>query len=1038
MNGRDFQNAILSQHHPHVHVVGGSCVLTHISTLLTQTSADMIEGRAATVKERASNKQSSRFMAVEVPFCNAIAMHSMACKYFWRNLVKRSLLILFLVGVLSPCCQAKDRVDFKTQIAPIFESHCLRCHNAKTKKGDLSLVTQKDLREAEHVVPGKPGESDLLELLVAEEGKRPAMPKKGEVLSLKQVALISRWIKEGAHWPKEIALKDTSRADKTWWSLQAIRKISPPAPQGIPETWKKNPIDRFIFRRLQEKGLRPSPTADKRTLIRRATYDLTGLPPTPEEVNKFVSDNSTDAYEKLIDRLLASPHYGEHWGRHWLDVIRFGESTGFERNVIVNNLWPFRDYIIRSFNDDKPFKRLIEEHLAGDALDAGDPNVSVGTAFLVSGPYDDVGNQDPVAAAQIRANTIDEMIRATSETFLGMTLGCARCHDHKFDPLYQKDYYSLYATFAGVRHGSRTVASAKQIASQNNTLNPLHNKRRALNKQQADIINAVFARANKKSKEYAARWVRPATSRYLTVDQFPPTRAKYVRLTVSALDTTPHSYSGFRIDEFEAWTTGKNSRNVAAVKNGGKATGTNNVPGDFAEAYSPNLTIDGKFDPRWISTGNQLTITFAKPETINRVIFSSDRLKSLGRHAITLFIGEYRLESSLDGKHWSELASSATRKPSSKGHRRERLIQLEITNIEKQKIATIKKEYAEASRQIAAVKPLPVWWVGTFHPSPGPFHVFRGGNPQKKTDVVVPASLTVLNAVSTTYKLDAKANEQQRRLKLAEWIASDSNPLTPRVLVNRIWHYHFGTGIVDTPSDFGYMGGRPTHPQLLDWLANRLLENGWKIKSLHRLIMLSQTYRQAATYRPQAVKKDADSRFLWRFPPRRLSAEEIRDSILSVTGKLQKKMGGPGFRLYKYLQDNVATYVPLDAPGPETYRRSVYHQNARAARVDLMSEFDCPDNAFATPRRATTTTPLQALTMLNHGFTLDMSKFLAERVKREAGTSSEKQIARIFALVYQRKPSAEELAVSKKFVERQGLKAFCRVIFNTSELIYLN
>jgi arylamine N-acetyltransferase len=320
----------------------------------------------------------------------------------------------------------------------------------------------------------------------------------------------------------------------------------------------------------------------------------------------------------------------------------------------------------------------------------------------------------------------------------------------------------------------------------------------------------------------------------------------------------------------------------------------------------------------------------------------------------------------------------------------------------------------------------------------GPFHVFLGGSPQKKGDQVVPASLSVLSErPDTSYRLASDAPESERRLALADWIVHPDNPLTPRVLANRLWHYHFGTGMVDTPSDFGYMGGRPTHPELLDFLAIKLKENGWRFKPMHRMIMLSEAYRQSSAFREDAAKVDGDARLLWRFPPRRLSAEEVRDTILTVAGRLNKTSGGPGFRLYQFMQDNVCTYVPLDEHGPETYRRAVYHQNARASVVDLMTEFDQPDCTFSAPTRAETTTPLQALTMFNHSFTLDMSAALAERLQADAGDDVEAQVHRAYQLCYSRKATENEMKACRKLIEEHSLAALCRVLLNTSEMIYV-
>jgi hypothetical protein len=295
----------------------------------------------------------------------------------------------------------------------------------------------------------------------------------------------------------------------------------------------------------------------------------------------------------------------------------------------------------------------------------------------------------------------------------------------------------------------------------------------------------------------------------------------------------------------------------------------------------------------------------------------------------------------------------------------------------------------------------------------------------------------VLDRERSRFSLDDQSAEGERRLALANWICAPQNPLTPRVLANRIWHYHFGRGLVETPSDFGYMGGRPSHPELLDWLAQRLEENGWHWKPLHRLIMTSQAYQQSAAWGEDAARQDGDSRLLWRFPPRRLDAEEVRDTLLSVAGKLDATMFGPGFKLYEYQQDNVATYVPLDAPGPETYRRAIYHHNARAARVDVMTDFDCPDPAFAEARRASTTTPLQALTLMNNRFALDMAGFFAERLQREAA-EVKAQVARAFDLAYARPPTADETAAAEKLIAAHGLRAFCRALLNSNELINLN
>ena len=773
----------------------------------------------------------------------------------WHNrsglVVGALALSLFAIGA-----EGAESVKFERDVAPILVHHCVRCHRPESKKGDVSLVTAADVKVADVVAPGEPEESTLLEVVGSPgKGGKPTMPKEGPALSVEQVTVLRRWVEQGARWPEGMVLKEAPKAGAEWWSLRPLGKIEPPRAEGWLEERLENPIDAFISAGLKEKGLEPSPPSARRTLIRRLSYDLTGLPPTPEEVAAFEADSSPTSYEALVDRLLASPRYGEQWGRHWLDVVRFGESRGYERNEIIPNAWPFRDYVIRSFNDDKPFDRLVREHLAGDVIGKDQPEVEAGAMFLVCGPYDDVGNQDAAQAAVIRANTLDDVIRATGESFLGLTIGCARCHDHKFDPLSQKDYYALYATFAGVRHGNRVVATASA-------------------------------------------------------------RARYEALAGPLRDREAHAIA--KLTKIEST----------------------------------------------VRTGASLDV----------------------------------------------------------------IQRLEARKAERDVVRSVLK----------AIPPLPNWWIGNFEPAPGPFHVFLGGDPQRAGSNVSAASLEVLQRDLPGYVLLPDTPESQRRLALADWLVDPRNPLTPRVLANRIWHYHFGTGLVDTPSDFGFMGGRPSHPDLLDWLARHLVDGGWRLKPLHRLIVTSRTYRQASTYREAAGRVDGASRSLWRFPPRRLAAEEVRDTMLAVAGLLDPRMGGPGFKLYQYFQDNVATYVPLDRPGPETYRRSVYHHSARASYLDVLTDFDCPDNAFGAPRRASTTTPLQALAMLNHGFSVDTAHAFADRLRREVGPAPVDQSRRAFVLAFGRAPTGDELADACRLIDRHGLPAFCRVLLNANELIYID
>ena len=451
---------------------------------------------------------------------------------------------------------------------------------------------------------------------------------------------------------------------------------------------------------------------------------------------------------------------------------------------------------------------------------------------------------------------------------------------------------------------------------------------------------------------------------------------------MSATSANPKSGVGGRISEFEIWTAEPTPRNVALASNGSKAEGVKGITAeDFPMAYSAALTIDGDEGAQWyIGTPAELVITLPRVEKISRLGYRSAKGRILRDNSQGATPTEYEMFVSLDGKDWKKVADSSDREAWSPAHAFERVRKEVTTPADAKQLGALGRQLADVDQRIAAVPKLPAAWIGTHQPKPEPTFVEKGGDPTKPAAQVVPSSLAVLDLVTKPYALKADAGEGERRVALAEWITRD-NPITARVLANRLWHYHFGTGLVDTPSDFGFMGSKPTHPELLDFLAQRLLKHGWKVKALHREIVLSQTYLQSAEFNADAARADKHARLLWRFPPRRLGAEEIRDTLLATAGQLKlEPMGGPGFRLYRYLVNNVSTYIPLDTQGPETYRRAVYHQNARASVVDVLNDFDLPDIAFSAPKRANTTSPLQSLTLFNHSFTLDMAKAFAARL----------------------------------------------------------
>ena len=959
---------------------------------------------------------------------------------------------VFLVAALCAQCdqvnaaEAAEIAFFEQKIRPLLAAHCYECHSEQVKspKGGLLLDSLPGWKQAGDsgepiIVPGDANASLLIKAVRHEAGLEMPPDKK---LSDEQIADLVAWINQGAADPRDGKPLDARRADKSWWSLQPISIVSPPAVSNAPVDWQVNPIDSFIYEKLTAQNLAPNPHADARTLIRRMSFDVIGLPPTPEEVTafekRFVEDRDA-AVTELVDRLLASPHYGERWGRHWLDIVRFGESNGFERNVLTPDIWPFRDYVIRSFNADKPFNQFISEHLAGDVIGRDDPAVEVGVAFLVAGPYDDVGNQDAVAAANIRAATLDDIIGTTSGAFLGMTVNCARCHDHKFDPIPTEDYYRLRAAFEGVTHGSRVLATPEEKERRASAVRPLEEARDALISRKNSIQEKITARA--KEKLSGKVYPHPKLSIPEYEVRFEPVRAQAIKFVMQAHTGNANSAVGSKLVEFEVWSDETNSRNVALASLGAKAEGARAVVAeDFAEAYGPQLVIDGQSAEQWfVGDPAELTITFAQPELINRIVVVNSRETDVrvdALHGETPT--EFEVSVSADGANWTKIAASTVYEPWSEAHAIER-IRRDITTVEEQaQLSQLNAEIDELNEKLANIPNLPVAFAGNFQQPTAPTVLHKGGDPTKPGDVILPASLGFLASVPSSFVLPSDTAEGERRAALARWMTDDDNPLPPRVLANRLWHYHFGVGIVDTPSDFGFLGGRPTHPELLDYLASQLIAHKWRLKPLHREILLSQTYRQSSAMQASAAMQDGEARLLWRFPPRRLSAEEIRDSMLFVTGKLNlADQGGPGFRLYKHTQNNVCTYFPLDVHGPDTYRRAVYHQNVRASVVDVLTDFDLPDNALAAPRRVNTVTPLQALTLFNHRFSLDMAGFLAERARQEQPENVAGQIDCIYNVAFQRSPTEQEANAAQELVASHGLIALCRAVFNLNEFIYV-
>lgn len=870
----------------------------------------------------------------------------------------------------------------------MFQQRCLKCHGAEKQKGDLRLdvksLAMRGATDGPVILSGKSAESRLIQA-VAGLDEDLVMPPKGERLTPEQIGLLRRWIDDGAVWPDEAGSKDPAA---THWSFQKLHRPE------VPANSDGHPVDAFISARLAQAGLKLSAPAGPSVLIRRMTYDMLGLPPSPEDVEVFVNDAAKDrpaAVGRLIDRLLASPHYGERWARHWLDVVRFAESDGFETNQPRPNAWPFRDYVIRAFNSDKPYDQFIREQLAGDAFGTDEA-----TGFIVGGPWDRVKSPDPVLTANQRADELHDMVSTTASAFLALTVGCARCHNHKFDPIQQTDYYAMKAVFAGVQHGERTLgpvdpAQEKEAEELQTRLAQIE---RELNEREP-LANPVSTKAT-----------RVAVTSHWNSELIAPTQATSLRFEIAETNNGTEPC----IDEIEVIdAAGVNVALTAWARSSG------DQPGDPHHQLAHINDGQPGNEHSWVSSTagkGWIELEFMEPADVVRIVWARDReAKYFDRTP-----AKYIIQMRNGDERWKPVASSDDRGREG----------VAVSGA----LSKLETERTQLQKRVIELKSRPKVYAGQFGKPEDTFR-FHRGDPTQPREKLCAGGLSAFGGCH----LPVDAPEQTRRLELANWIASPDNPLTARVIVNRIWHYHFGTGIVDTPSDFGINGGRPSHGELLDWLATDLVENHWSIKHLHLLILTSATYQQGSEINDRAHQIDGSDRLLWRFPAKRLEAESLRDAILAVSGKLDLRMGGPGFDLFEPNSNYVKVYLSKTKFEAADYRRMIYQNKPRVELDTLFGAFDCPDAGQIQPRRNISTTPLQALTLLNSTFLLEQSTAFAERLYREAGSVVEVQVHRAYSLAYGRSVDPAELAAAKSFVSAYGLPAFCRALYNSNEFI---
>jgi cytochrome c553 len=807
---------------------------------------------------------------------------------------------------------------FTQKVAPIFQANCVFCHGGKIQRSGLDLRSlESTLKGGGHgkaIVAGKPEESLLYKLIT--HTQEPKMPQGMDKLSDAEIAIIADWIRGLA--PETNAAVEMgapiraggysiTEKDRQFWSFR--KPVRPAIPVVKNRTWVRNEIDAFILSRLEKEGLTPAPVAEPRVLIRRLYIDLTGIPPTPEEVNDFVRNPSDAAYKKVIEKLLASPHYGERWGRHWLDLARYADSGGYEFDYDRPNAWRYRDWVIKAFNEDKPYNQFIREQLANDQIKPDNTEALIATGFCRNGPTVDNADNE-----ETRMDELDDMVTTTSSVFLGLTVGCARCHDHKYDPIPQKDYYRMQAVFFRYKKADSVLASHEEETAV-----------KAKNKE----IDAI---------------VKPIRQKIFAIEK--PHRDK---LLAEKID--------FHMKLAES-TGSLKDKNVEEFRK------------EVAARFAKDVNL--------------------QPEEIDPLL-SAEEIEA------------------------------------------RKALQAQISEINKTR-----------------PRPLPAVMGVTDDVKPLKAHLLKRGDYRNKGEEVEPGFPTVLAG-------GADVAAPGARKQLADWIVSNENPLTRRVVVNRIWQYHFGKGIVRTPSDFGATGDRPSHPELLDWLAAEFMARGWSWKALHRLILTSNTYRQASRFDEKAAAKDPENRLFWRMNPHRLEAEVIRDSILSLSGNLNPEMGGPG--IYPRIDSSVIASGsrprwPLEVKeGAKEWRRSVYIFVKRSVLVPLIEVFDCPVTVVASPVRSVSTVSPQALALLNNEFVLQQSQYFAERVKREAGADLRAQISRAFQIALSRRPSVKETQWATEFIASQtegyrqrnqekpdeaALRDFCHALINLNEFLYVD
>ena len=950
--------------------------------------------------------------------------NSLEMRRQWGILSGAVLLATAALGNQPPRPRPAGELIFESKVRPLLLAKCVNCHGEHAAQGGVRLDKAFDAATAQKVLAA-----------VRYDGK-VKMPPSGKLAVPEQEALTA-WVKDGAKWPAPSAAPAVGRGPggEEHWSFQPVKRATIPKVKNpvLASEWVKNPIDAFVLAGLEKKKLLPSAPASRRELIRRVTYDLIGLPPKPEEVAAFERDTDPKAYEKLVEKLLASSHYGEKWGRQWLDLVRFAETNSYERDNPKPQPWRYRDYVIKSYNADKPYNRFLTEQLAGDELPDANNETQIATGFYRLGVWDD----EPVDAEQSRYDSIDDMVTTVGQAFLGLTLDCARCHDHKIDPIPTKDYYQFVAIFQNINYFKNGGPTDEKIIFESDAEKTDYEKRVKEKAEQLSIKKARIVALQQEFLQKRDALLRPTDLVDLNWKYYEGAFGAlpdFDKLTPVAAGTTPTidlsvkqrdgsfaqlftgSLNAPAAGEYTLWLDSDDGARLFV--NGQKLIDYDSSHGEGNEKRAKITLPAGKIALRveYFQSGPSplgLNVAWAGPGFSRRPLSPA---KNTGAMGIPVQFAAYKGQ--LDP---TQVAESAK-------------LTKEVEALEK--------------AEVVVNKMLVVTETG---PKSAETFILKRGNRETPGEKVEPGFPSCVGGgIAKPTPLAASVG---RRTALANWITDPANPLPARVMVNRLWQGHFGRGIVRTPNDYGFQGAAPTHPELLDWLASEFVQKGWSMKAIHRLILLSSTYQMSSRSNPKSLKADPENELFWRFDMRRLSAEEVRDSVLAVCGNLNLQQFGTS--VYPDIQKEVLAGQSI--PGKDWYpdkmkpedknRRSIYIFVKRSLLYPMLESFDAGETDRTNPARFATVQPTQALAMLNSTLMNQQAKLLAERVRKETHDRPVPFVKRAFSLITQRDPTQAELARCTRLLDTLRFKGatdtqaqtyLCLSLLNLSEFLYLD